>query len=262
MLVARGLARSRDRARELIRSGAVTVDGTTSGKPSARIREDSEIVVDDPRAHYVGRAAGKLEGALNSFPRVMVRGARVLDAGASTGGFTQVLLERGARQVVAVDVGRGQLADVVAADPRVVEYSGTDIRAVLPDDVGGPFDLIVADLSFISLRLVLPALAALTSPSGQVIALVKPQFEAGREALDSRGVVRNPALRAAAVADVVQAAEAVGLRCRGVAASEVPGAAGNAEFFLLLDSLAEVGLGLSEVRDAVLLNQPGLEGRG
>lgn len=237
----------------------MTVNGARAIKSALPVRSEDSIVVDDPRSHHVGRAARKLQGALEAFPEVRVAGLRTLDAGASTGGFTQVLLELGARQVVAVDVGRGQLVAEIARDPRVVNLPGTDIRALDRETIGGGCDLIVADLSFISLRLVVPSLAALLAAGGQVVVLVKPQFEAGRAALDSRGVVRDPQIRAAAVADVVRAAEAVGLQCRGVEVSEVAGSAGNVEFFLLLDGHGPPGLDVSEVRDAVLSGESGRE---
>ena len=206
----------------------VEVDGEVVRKPATRPKPSADLRVRDELEGYVGRAAGKLAGALAELPGFDVRGKRVLDAGASTGGFSQVLLERGAAAVFAVDVGRGQLADSVAADPRVRPMPATDVRGLSIGDLGGAVEVVVADLSFISLTLVVPTLARLLSPAGDALLLVKPQFEAGRRALDSRGVVRDWRIRAEAVADVAAAALAVGLRCLRVVPSHVPGSAGNA----------------------------------
>jgi 23S rRNA (cytidine1920-2'-O)/16S rRNA (cytidine1409-2'-O)-methyltransferase len=161
-----------------------------------------------------------------------VRGRRCLDAGASTGGFTDVLLRAGAAQVVAVDVGYGQLAWPLRTDARVVVHERTNVRTLTPEVIGGTVDLTVADLSFISLRLVLPALAACTAPGGDLALMVKPQFEVGRERVGSGGVVRDPALRAEAVLDVAAAALDLGLGVAGVTASPLPGPSGNVEFFV------------------------------
>jgi 23S rRNA (cytidine1920-2'-O)/16S rRNA (cytidine1409-2'-O)-methyltransferase len=163
-----------------------------------------------------------------------VRGRRCLDAGASTGGFTQVLLDRGAREVVAIDVGHDQLAEVLRRDPRVLDRPGTSVRGLAADDVGGPVDLLVADLSFISLQVVLPDLVGLVQPGGDLVLLVKPQFEVGRRRLGSGGVVRSPALRAEAVQAVAETALGLGLVVRAVRASRWPGPSGNVEYFLWL----------------------------
>jgi 23S rRNA (cytidine1920-2'-O)/16S rRNA (cytidine1409-2'-O)-methyltransferase len=255
ILVSRNLVRSRDRARELVRGGFVEVDGVVVRKPAFRPHPTAALRVQDELGAYVGRAAGKLAGALDDLPGFQVDGKRVLDAGASTGGFTQVLLERGAVIVFAVDVGRGQLADRVARDPRVRSMPATDVRRLAVADLDGSVDAVVADLSFISLTLVLPTLAGLLGPRGDALLLVKPQFEAGRQALDSRGVVRDGQIRAQAVAEVAAAALAVGLRCLRVVPSQLPGSAGNAEFFLWLTVATDRGVGLtmSEVRDGVLM---------
>ena len=163
-----------------------------------------------------------------------VAGARCLDAGASTGGFTDVLLDRGAAAVVAVDVGYGQLVWRLRSDERVVVHDRTNVRTVDVGDIGGPVDLTVADLSFISLRTVLPALVACTRPGGELLPMVKPQFEVGRERLGSGGVVRDPALRRAALGEVAAAARALGLVLRDAVASPLPGPSGNVEYFLRL----------------------------
>jgi 23S rRNA (cytidine1920-2'-O)/16S rRNA (cytidine1409-2'-O)-methyltransferase len=175
-----------------------------------------------------------LAGALDVFTDIVVAGRRCLDAGASTGGFTDVLLRRGAAEVVAVDVGYGQLAWELRQDPRVIVLDRTNIRHLTGEMVGDPIDLVVADLSFISLTLVLPALAAVSKPEADYVVMVKPQFEVGREKLGAGGVVRDPALRRAAVLDVAQSAYDVGLGTLGIAASPLPGPAGNVEYFLWL----------------------------
>ena len=234
-LVRRGLARSRQQAAELIGEGRVTVRGVPAGKPATVVDRDTPVVVREPGGpQWASRGAHKLIGALDVFA-VPVEGARCLDAGASTGGFTDVLLARGAAEVVAVDVGYGQLDWRLRSDARVRVHDRTNVRALAPEDIGGPVRLTVADLSFISLRTVLPALAACTEPDGTLLPMVKPQFEVGRERLGSGGVVRDPGLRLAALTEVAAAARELGLRVRGAVASPLPGPSGNVEFFLWLD---------------------------
>lgn len=213
----------------------MTVRGTVATKPATAVELDTALVVregDDP--NWASRGAHKLVGALERFPEIAVDGRRCLDAGASTGGFTDVLLRGGARQVVAADVGRGLLDWRLRTDDRVVVKDKTNVRSLTPEDIGGVVDLVVADLSFISLRLVLPALVACLDEGGDLLPMVKPQFEVGRERLGSGGVVRDPALRAEAVLEVVAAADALGLRLHGVTASPLPGPSGNVEFFAWL----------------------------
>lgn len=249
-LVRRGLARSRSQAGELVRAGRVRVDGAPVVKPARPVDPSAAIEVEPGAADDdVGRGAEKLRGALadlaqvaappdsplrdNPLPdRLVVWGRRALDVGASTGGFTQVLLQHGASSVVALDVGHGQLAPAVAQDPRVEERSGTNVRDVAAADIGGPFDLVVADLSFISLTLVLPVLATLLSDGSDLVLLVKPQFEVGRERLGSDGVVRSEQIRAEVVLRVRSVAEHVGLRVRAVVPSRLIGGSGNVEYFL------------------------------
>lgn len=236
-LVRRGLARARGQADELVRSGRVQVDGRPATKVSQQVTVATELSVsagDGP--DYVGRGALKLAGLFEDLSRgqhpPVVEGRRCLDAGASTGGFTQVLLERGAREVIAVDVGHGQLAAPLAADPRVTDRQGTTVRGLQPQDVGGPVELLVADLSFISVTVVLADLVALVSPGGDLLVLVKPQFEVGRERRGSGGVVRDVPRRVDAVLSVVRAAHAEhGLVVRAVRASRWPGPSGNVEYF-------------------------------
>lgn len=240
-LVRRGLARSREHAAELIAEGRVTVAGTVAVKAATAVATAAAVEVtaadDDP--HWASRGAHKLLGALEAFRTggdggPVVDGRRCLDAGASTGGFTDVLLRGGAREVVAVDVGYGQLVWSVRTDPRVAVHDRTNVRTLEPAAIDGPVALVVADLSFISLRLVLDALVACTVPGGDLLPMVKPQFEVGRERLGTGGVVRDPELRADAVLTVVAAARERGLALRGVAASPLPGPSGNVEYFLWL----------------------------
>jgi 23S rRNA (cytidine1920-2'-O)/16S rRNA (cytidine1409-2'-O)-methyltransferase len=237
-LVRRGLARSREHAAELIRAGRVTVQGRAASKPATQVDTAAAIVVKEAAEgpDYVSRGAYKLAGALEVFgPRgLTVRGRRCLDAGASTGGFTDVLLRNGAAHVIAVDVGYGQLAWSLRIDERVTVMERVNVRDLTPELVGDPPDLIVGDLSFISLRLVLPPLHACAAPTADFVLLVKPQFEVGKGKVGPGGVVRDPKLRAQAVLDVARAAEELGMTVRGVTASPLPGPAGNVEYLIWL----------------------------
>jgi 23S rRNA (cytidine1920-2'-O)/16S rRNA (cytidine1409-2'-O)-methyltransferase len=234
-LVRRGLARSREHAVALIAEGRVAVSGRAATKPATGVEAGTPVVVrtDPDRPTWVSRGAHKLIGALDAFP-VAVEGRRALDAGASTGGFTEVLLRRGAAEVVAVDVGYGELAWSLRTDERVQVLERTNVRSLTPEEIGGPADLVVADLSFISLRLVLPALTACATPAADLLPMVKPQFEVGRERLGAGGVVRDPEHRADAVRQVAAAAAELGWGAAGVVASPLPGPAGNVEYFLWL----------------------------
>lgn len=237
-LVRRGLARSRDHAAELVAQRRVRVGGVTATKPATGVEPDTPLLVrgteDEP--NWVSRGARKLLGALDGLISggPAVAGRRCLDAGASTGGFTDVLLRRGAREVVALDVGYGQLAWSLRTDQRVRVHDRTNVRTVQPQDIGGAVDLTVADLSFISLRLVLPALLRCATPEGDLLPMVKPQFEVGRERLGTGGVVRDPLLRAQAMLDVLAVAADLGLCLLDAIASPLPGPAGNVEYFLWL----------------------------
>jgi 23S rRNA (cytidine1920-2'-O)/16S rRNA (cytidine1409-2'-O)-methyltransferase len=238
-LVRRSLARSREQARELIASGRVTVNGQPATKPATAVAVDADLVVraaagDAP--DYASRGGHKLAGALAAFgpAGLSVAGRRCLDAGASTGGFTDVLLRAGAREVVAVDVGYGQLAWPLRTDARVQVHDRTNVRDLTPLAVGGPVDVVVGDLSFISLVLVLDALLGVTDPDGDLVPMVKPQFEVGRERLGKGGVVRDPALRAEAVRAVATAADRRGWGAQAVTTSPLPGPSGNVEYFLWL----------------------------
>lgn len=235
-LVRRGLARSRRQAGDLIAAGLVTVDGRLALRSASAVDEGRTLEVavsDDPG--YASRAGHKLAGALDALPALVVAGRACLDAGASTGGFTDVLLRRGAVSVCAVDVGHGQILDRLRADDRVDVREGVNVRDLVAGDVVPAPALVVADLSFISLTLVLPALAAVASPGADLLVMVKPQFEVGRERLGSGGVVREPDLRVDAVVAVARfAAESCGLAVRGVVPSPLPGPSGNVEYFLWL----------------------------
>jgi len=237
-LVRRGLARSREQAVELIDAGRVEVRGTVARKAAAMVdpADPVRVVGADAGDGYVSRGGHKLAGALAAFAPLglAVAGRRCLDAGASTGGFTDVLLRNGAAAVVAVDVGYGQLAWALRNDPRVEVHDRTNVRALTPEQIGGPVQLTVADLSFISLRLVLEALSACTAPDGDLLPMVKPQFEVGRGRVGDGGVVRDPGLRAEAVLEVAGYAAQLGLGVAGVTPSPLPGPSGNVEFFLWL----------------------------
>lgn len=229
-LVERGLARSRQQATEAIRGGAVTVNDRTVLRP-ATVVGSNDVITSTAADHYVSRAAHKLVGALAG-SGITVPG-RVLDAGASTGGFTQVLLEAGAQRVYAVDVGHGQLVDGLRTDPRVVVRERLNLRDLTLADLDGePVQLVVGDVSFISLTLLLEPLFAVLSEPGHALLLVKPQFEVGRAALDAHGVVADPRRRDRAVADVIAAGEALGRQAVWTGMSVLPGESGNVEFFV------------------------------
>lgn len=237
-LVRRGLARSRDHAAQLIATGRVSVSGAVATKPATGVSVDAAVVVtSDPAApDYASRGGHKLAGALAVFGEtgLRVEGRRALDAGASTGGFTDVLLRAGVSSVTAVDVGYGQLAWTLRQDPRVVVMDRTNVRDLLPDSVSPSPDLVVADLSFISLALVLPSLAAVATGDADLVVMVKPQFEVGRDRLGKGGVVRDEHARADAVLAVAATAADLGLGVLGCCASPLPGPAGNVEYFLWL----------------------------
>lgn len=238
-LVRRNLARSREHAARLIAEGRVTVGGNTASKAATQVETSAAVVVreDGNDPGYVSRGGHKLAGAFAEFvPRgLRTEGRRALDAGASTGGFTDVLLRAGVSEVVAVDVGYGQLAWSLRSDGRVTVKDRTNVRELTPDDVDGKLvDLVVGDLSFIPLGLVLPALVRCAAPGADLVLMVKPQFEVGRERLGSGGVVRSAALRATAVGTVAGQAAALGLGALGVTASPLPGPSGNVEYFLWL----------------------------
>lgn len=234
LLVERGLAPTRTKAQALILAGEVRVSGEPAGKAGSLVPTDAEVALAGRAAlKYVSRGGLKLEGALEDL-RVPVAGRVALDVGASTGGFTDCLLQAGARRVYAVDVGRAQLAWRLRTDPRVVALEGQHINRLASSAVPEPIDLATADVSFISLEKVLPAIRAFLRPGGDLLAMVKPQFEVGPGAVGKGGVVRDPALRRAAVDSVARAARAAGFEVLGEAESRIPGPKGNREAFLHL----------------------------
>jgi 23S rRNA (cytidine1920-2'-O)/16S rRNA (cytidine1409-2'-O)-methyltransferase len=237
-LVRRGLARSREHASELIADKRVKVAGVVATKPATGVTTDVALVVleRDDRPDYVSRGGHKLAGALDVFEPLglSVAGRRCLDAGASTGGFTDVLLRRGAAEVVAVDVGHGQLAWSLQRDDRVRIHDRTNIRELTRELIGGPVEVVVGDLSFISLRLVLDPLLSVTKEDGDLALMVKPQFEVGKDKVGKGGVVRDLDLRAEAVRSVLDAAAERGWGARAVTTSPLPGPSGNVEYFLWL----------------------------
>lgn len=236
-LVADGLAESRARAQALVMAGEVLVDGVVVDKPGTRVRPDADVCLRRAAPRFVSRGGEKLAGALDDLG-VDPTGRSCVDVGASTGGFTDCLLQRGARRVVAVDVGHGQLHEKLRRDPRVVVVERANVRHLDVSALGGePIDLVVVDVSFISLRLVLPRLAEL-APGADWLLLVKPQFEVGREQVGKGGVVRDDASRLAAADAVRAAAETLGWRFAGQVESRVAGPKGNREIFLWLGAPA------------------------
>jgi 23S rRNA (cytidine1920-2'-O)/16S rRNA (cytidine1409-2'-O)-methyltransferase len=249
LMVERGLAPSRERARALILAGQVRVEGQVIAKAGTAIARHADVqlaVADHP---YVGRGGVKLAHALDEF-QVETAGRRALDIGASTGGFTDVLLQRGARDVVALDVGHNQLDWKLRSDPRVIVREGVNARSLTPDDVPHAVEIVVIDVSFISLTYILPELSKVLGPGGDVVALIKPQFEAGREEVGKGGVVTDPSVHEAVVARVSARAQDLGFDVCGVTPSPITGASGNREFFIHLrrhaagtDGRASVGVG-------------------
>jgi 23S rRNA (cytidine1920-2'-O)/16S rRNA (cytidine1409-2'-O)-methyltransferase len=235
LVTERGLTPSRERARAVILAGQVTVDGQVVSKAGAPVSAESRVELIQPDHPYVGRGGLKLAHALDTFA-VAVEGREALDIGASTGGFTDVLLRRGAVRVVALDVGHGQLDWGIRNDPRVVVIEGRNARFLSPQDLPGPVDLVVIDVSFISLALILPQVPAALRAGADVIALVKPQFEAGRDEVGRKGVVRDPDVRVRAIERVTAGAAAVGLARVAMTPSPITGAEGNQEFLLHLKS--------------------------
>jgi 23S rRNA (cytidine1920-2'-O)/16S rRNA (cytidine1409-2'-O)-methyltransferase len=230
-MVRRGLARSRTEAGEAIRAGSVSVGGRPVAKASTLVDPAEPIVLSGPGRPFVSRGGRKLQAALDRF-EIDVRGSSALDAGASTGGFTDCLLQRGASRVLAVDVGYGQLAWSLRQDPRVTVLERTNVRHLRADLMPFVPDVVVADLSFISLRLVLPALAGCGGSHARFVLLVKPQFEAGPGDVGAGGVVRDPAVWNRVLTEVVAAAAAEGIRIDRAMASPLPGPAGNVEFLV------------------------------
>lgn len=238
LLVERGLAPSRERARALILAGQVTVDGAVVSKAGTAVAFDAAIALTTPDHPYVGRGGLKLAHALDTF-HIDVTGREGLDIGASTGGFTDVLLRRGATRVVALDVGHGQLDWKLRNDPRVVVIEGANARYLTLAHLPGRVDIVTIDVSFISLTQVLPQVPPLLRPGADVVALVKPQFEAGREEVGRKGIVRDPEVHDRVVERITRAAADLGLTRAGLTTSPITGAEGNVEFLVHLRVGAE-----------------------
>lgn len=232
-LVRRGLVASRNEAQRAVEAGLVTVNGVIAAKVATMVGNDTPVALTAPPTRFVSRGGEKLDAALDRL-QLDVRSRRWLDAGASTGGFTDCLLQRGASEVIAVDVGYGQLDWKLRNDERVVVIERVNVRDLTTSTLPWRPEGVVADLSFISLRLVLPAMIGVVTDDGDLLVMVKPQFEVGREDVGKGGVVRDPALWTASVERVVDAASDLGLGLAGVAPSELPGPAGNREFFVWL----------------------------
>ena len=236
LLVDRGLVASRERARALILAGQVRVNGQPASKAGTAVPVDAEVTVVTPDHPYVGRGGVKLAHALETFA-ISVQGRIALDIGASTGGFTDALLQRGAARVVALDVGHGQLDWKIRNDPRVDVIERVNARTLTPADLPPgtvPFDIVTIDVSFISLKLILPVVPPLLAEAGDVVALVKPQFEAGRAEIGKGGIVRDPAVHTRVLDAVIDAANALGLGRAGATESPIAGMEGNREFLLHL----------------------------
>jgi 23S rRNA (cytidine1920-2'-O)/16S rRNA (cytidine1409-2'-O)-methyltransferase len=229
----RGLAPTRERAKALILAGQVTVNGQVVSKAGTPVSSASRVELTAPDHPYVGRGGIKLAHALDAFG-IDPHGRRALDVGASTGGFTDVLLQRGAESVVALDVGHGQLDWKLRNDSRVIVREGINARALTPNDVPHHVSLAVIDVSFISLKLILPSVKPFLDPPGDIVALVKPQFEAGRDDVGRGGLVTDPAVHDAVLTGVTEAAAAIGLTRVSMTPSPITGAAGNQEFFVHL----------------------------
>jgi 23S rRNA (cytidine1920-2'-O)/16S rRNA (cytidine1409-2'-O)-methyltransferase len=230
-LAIKGLAKSRESAQRLIEAGLVTVGGSFVKKPSFEISEDSppEIKITGETIRYVSRGGLKLESALDAF-KIGVEGLDAVDIGASTGGFTDCLLKNGAARVRAVDVGRSQLDPKLAADPRVISFEGMNARYLTPDDIGGECDIVVCDVSFISLGLIIPAVKRILKPEGKFIALIKPQFEAGKANIGKNGIVRDRNIHVEVILLIIEEAQLNSLYCFGIAPSPITGGDGNREY--------------------------------
>ena len=245
----RGLARSREAAQRMIREGIVTADGRPVAKPSLDVSEDCTVDIVGETLRYVSRGGLKLERALSAFS-LDVTGLDCVDIGASTGGFTDCLLQHGAAKVRAVDVGRSQLDESLGNDPRVTSFEGVNARYLRPEDIGGMCEMAVCDVSFISLTYIFPAVRGLLVPDGRFVALIKPQFEAGRANIGKNGIVKDRAVHAEVIARVLDSAEALGLHCFGLCASPIEGGDGNREYLAGFNDVG--GFDRAEIRRIVL----------
>ncbi len=236
LVYARGLAKSREAAQKMIKDGNINVDGRAVTKPSAEISEECVITVVGETLRYVSRGGLKLERALDVFA-LDVTGLDCVDIGASTGGFTDCLLQNGAARVRAVDVGRAQLDASLENDARVTSYEGVNARYVTPEDIGGRCDMVVCDVSFISQTLILPAIASLLNERGCVVTLIKPQFEAGRANIGKNGIVKDRQVHVEVIERVLDTAEQSGLKCGGLTVSPILGGDGNREYLAVFDTV-------------------------
>ena len=232
-LSGRSLVRSRERAKTMIKAGCIKIDGKVCTKPSAEVSDANKIEIDDSDFNYVGRGLLKLAAAFGAFD-IDVTDKVCADIGASTGGFTQCMLEHGARLVYAVDVGHDQLDEQLKSDSRVVNMENTDIRAVTPEMIGGKADLITADVSFISLRIILPTVYSLLSDTGCAAVLIKPQFEAGRSGIGKNGIVKDRRVHVRVLTEINDFAASVGFCCGRYTYSPVRGGSGNIEYLVML----------------------------
>jgi 23S rRNA (cytidine1920-2'-O)/16S rRNA (cytidine1409-2'-O)-methyltransferase len=238
LLCEKGLAASREKARAMIMAGEVQIEGKTTDKPGIKVRPDAEITITAVRQPYVSRGGLKLEGAIRDF-QLDFSGRTVLDVGASTGGYTDCALQHGAVKVFALDVGYGQLDWTLRNDPRVVVWERTNIRYFKPQDLGDKVDIITMDVSFISTTLIFPVLKELLHEHGEIVSLIKPQFEAGREKVGRNGVIKDPQVHTEVLDHCITAAQAEGLNCIGITYSPIMGPKGNIEYFIHLRFEAE-----------------------
>ena len=232
-LVRRGLAASRERAKEYIQSGSVLVNGSPAKKPSETVSADDDIVIVGDTLKYVGRGGLKLEEALSSFG-IDLSGKTCLDIGASTGGFTDCMLQHGARKVYAVDVGHGQLAEKLRSDARIVNIEGVNVKDLTPDMISEPIDFVSADLSFISVRYAADAAGVILQSGGEAVLLIKPQFEAGRKYLSKTGVVRDKKAHIIVLESLCGYFQSIGFGIRGIVPSPIKGGDGNIEYLVYL----------------------------
>ena len=232
VLVEKNMADSRQKAKELIETGTVKADGVLVKKASQTLSLSAQITIDSPLQNWVSRGALKLVGGLSSFPQITVHDKVAVDLGASTGGFTQVLLSQDVRHVYAIDVGHGQLSPKIAKSPRVTSLEKCNARYLTAEDIPEPFDLIVCDVSFISLKLALPPAMSLAKRGAGLIALIKPQFEVGRDGLDKGGIVKNEELRLSVIEDIKAFISAQGWEIHGTITSPITGPDGNVEYLI------------------------------
>lgn len=261
LLYDQGLISSREKARAIIIAGEVRVNGTQIDKPGTRVDENSELLIESRRTKYVSRGGLKLEAAIKDF-QIDFRGKVVLDVGASTGGYTDCALQNGASRVLALDVGYGQLDWSLRNDPRVTVVERTNIRYYNPEKMGDLVDVVTMDVSFISTTLIYPVLKRLLKEDGEIISLIKPQFEAGKDKVGKKGVVRDPVVHSEVLKRCINAAEQAGFFCAGISYSPIKGPQGNIEYFLYLRKEPQAGEnGFENVEKVVREAHSVLEGK-